>query len=358
VQPCRERPRPRARLRVVRENDLPVPPSAGPARDCAGLLVGARRAVLAACCALALGAPSAAAADRSPTEAGTGDGAAAATSAPVVPVEGSTPSPALFYFFSPDWRPPDLGRLAVAIEAALLRKGLRLSFQAFTRFEDFEREQLENKPDFLIAPAWVGDPSDSGRPSDLEVLARPVRQGRPTYRKALMTRPGVDSIDDLARGSIAATLHSMSGGSSSSLLEAFHLDGNSARVVPVPKDVDALLALRFGQVDGALVTSAQYEEFGRADPLEAAQLRLLAVSPEIPLPPLFARRGADQDSAAELRALFLGLGGEDQGSAILGLLGFDGYMAETPPASPAPRSTNGTSRPTKNSAGTRPTGRR
>jgi len=247
-------------------------------------------------------------------------------------VAGSNPRghAALFYFFSPDWRPPDLGKLAVAVEDSLAAGGLNVSFQAFTRYEDFERQVREKPPVFMIAPAWLDGVAGHRLGVGLTVVARPVRHGKSTYRKALMTRPGIDSIDDLARGSIAATLHSTSEGSPTAVLDVFHLAPDSAKVVPVPKDVDALLALSFGQVDAALVTSEQYELLAQTRPADAERLRVLAFSPEVKLPPVFACSPADPQLRDRLRDLLLGLAEVPQGAVVLRLLGFDRFVADTP----------------------------
>jgi hypothetical protein len=240
------------------------------------------------------------------------------------------PQPIRFYFFSPDWRPADLGKLAAGVEDALNREDLEVTFQAFTRYEDFARQVAEKPPHFLLAPAWMEVPAGSGIAAglDLKVLARPLRHGRSGYRKALMTRAGIDSIDDLAHGSIAATVWSMGAGSHRSILDAFHLAADSAKVVPVPKDVDALLALSFAQVDAALVTGLQYELLAATNPVEAESLRVLAFSPEIGLPPVFACAGTDPELATRLPVALAGLAASDEGREVLALLGFDAFVPE------------------------------
>lgn len=235
----------------------------------------------------------------------------------------------LLYFFSPDWRPPDLGKLAASVEQALDAGGLTVSFQAFTRYEDFERQVVEKPPVFMIAPAWLDGPAGRRLGLSLTAIAHPLRHGKSTYRKALMTRPGIDSIDELARGSVAATLYSMGDGSPQAVLGAFHLGGDSAKVVPVPKDVDALLALSFGQVDAALVTSEQYEVLAQTSPIEAERLRVLAFSPEVKLPPVFACGGADEALRRRLRDLLVKLQEVPDGATVLQLLGFDRFIATT-----------------------------
>jgi len=236
--------------------------------------------------------------------------------------------PLRFSFFSPDWRPADLGRLGELVEASMAAEGLEVSFQAFTRYEDFVRETAGQEPDFLLAPAWIRTSTSGDVHLDLAVIARPSRHGRGAYRKALMTRGDISSIDQLARGSIAATLHSMGEGSEAAVLEAFHLGTQSAKVVAVPKDVDALLALTFGQVDAALVTSQQYEILASSNPAEAERLQVLALSPEIRLPPVFATASAAPDERRRLALALAALATSDPGREALELLGFDAFVPD------------------------------
>ncbi|MEO5740385.1 MAG: PhnD/SsuA/transferrin family substrate-binding protein [Vicinamibacterales bacterium] len=254
---------------------------------------------------------------------------APASAADILTVEPRRPG-ALLYFFSPDWRPTDLGALTETVEQALAAGGYPVSFQAFTRYEDFERQIIANPPLFLLAPAWLEVTTASALGLNLTVIARPIRHGKSTYRKALMTRANIDSIDNLARGSIAATLHSMGPGDPATVLQAFHLTAESAKVVPVPKDVDALLALSFGQVDAALVTAEQYDGLAASNPAEAERLRVLAFSPEVKLPPVFASAAADAALRDRLRHLLIRLPEMAGGADVLRMLGFDQFVAELP----------------------------
>ena len=254
---------------------------------------------------------------------------ATASPQPIPPLLAAArePGTARLYFFSPDWRPPDLGKLTAAVETAFSAAGVPVSFQAFTRYEDFERQVREAPPEFLIAPAWLTGPAIAPGLA-LSVIAQPLHHGKSTYRKALMARPGIDSIADLAHGSIAATVHSMSNGSPEAVLGAFHLAADSARIVPVPKDVDALLALSFGQVDAALVTSQEYQQLARTSPAEAERLRVLAFSPEVGLPPVFASGEAAPALAERVRAVLVRLRDVTDGASVLSMLGFDRFVAD------------------------------
>lgn len=54
-----------------------------------------------------------------------------------------------------------------------------------------------------------------------------------------------------------------------------------ARIVTVPKDIDALLALSFGQVDAALVTPISVDVLREVNPQVASKFRILAETAKI-----------------------------------------------------------------------------
>jgi ABC-type phosphate/phosphonate transport system substrate-binding protein len=231
------------------------------------------------------------------------------------------------YFYSPDWRPGNLNLLTESIESELGGEGLTVKFQAFARYEDLVERLDEQVPDFLLAPAWIGP---TALPDvELERVAHPVRGGRSTYRKALMARPEIRSVADLARGTVAATVHAIGPDGARAVLDYFNLDGTTVAVLPVPKDVDALLALSFGQADAALVTSTQFETLSRVNPNVTRDLHVLAFSPEIELPGVYATPKVPRTLRSRMVAALAGLAARESGLRLLEQMGYDGMVAET-----------------------------
>ncbi|MBI5505389.1 MAG: PhnD/SsuA/transferrin family substrate-binding protein [Deltaproteobacteria bacterium] len=244
-------------------------------------------------------------------------------------------SPPRFYFFSPDWRPADLNTLTERVHAALLEQGLEMSFQAFARYDDFSQQVADFPPAFLIAPGWFQSAAASDLGLFLQPIAAPLRNHRATYRKALITRSDIDSIADLTRGSIAAAVHSLGPGSEIAVLKTLHLDAGSAKVVAVPKDVDGLLALGFGQVDAALVTAQQYDLLATSNPEAAAKLQVLAFSAPIPLPGVFAGTQTPAEDRRRMAAALAKFTEAKAGREVLALLGYDAFEALQQAEAPA-----------------------
>ncbi len=247
--------------------------------------------------------------------------AAPALPSPAFAEDDTRPS---FYFYSPDWRPGDLNVFTEELENALTADGIRVRFQAFARFSDFIQQLKSAPPEFLIAPSWIA--SDGVAGSMRELIAQPIRAGRTVYRKALMTTDDIDVVQDLANGSIAATVHTLGRDGESVVLEVFNLDPTTAQVVAVPKDADALLALSFGQVDGALVTSEQFEQQSTANPKVTRDLRVLAFTPDIDLPGVYASDTATREHRRAMADALDRLSGYQAGRNVLEMFGYDEFV--------------------------------
>jgi len=240
------------------------------------------------------------------------------------------PRPMRFYFFSPDWRPADLNTLTERVHVALRNEGLEVSFQGFARYEDFVRQVAELAPSFLLAPGWFQNTAASDLGLYLQPIATPLRHNRTTYRKALITRAGLNSIADLTRGSIAAAVHALGPGDEGAVLDSLHLNAGSTRVVPVPKDLDGLLALSFEQVDAALVTAQQFDLLAASNPETAAKLQVLAFSVPIPLPGVFAGPQTTTEDRRRMAAALAKFGDAEAGREVLTMLGYDSFEVLTP----------------------------
>jgi hypothetical protein len=232
----------------------------------------------------------------------------------------------LFFFYSPDWRPADLGALTKVVENLTASEDLLIEFQAFTRYEDFIERIGEVRPAFLWAPTWL-EKEAGPFAFELEPLARPMRNGRSTYRKGLMSRSTVSRVQDLNKHAIAATTFAMGADGDQLILDAFDLDPAETRVVSVQKDIDALLALSFGQVDAALVTSYQFEHHSKTNPGIVRDFQILALSPEIDFPAVYATPLASAESRRQLTQVLIQLGDSEAGKELLSLLGYAGLEA-------------------------------
>jgi hypothetical protein len=244
----------------------------------------------------------------------------------VLPSRASA-EPAELFFFSPDWTTGNLNVLAEAVDRYIAENELSLKFQAFARYEDFKSQVEVRRPAFVIVPAWVE--SDGSLGVSLSKIARPVRDGKTSYRKALMARVSVTSTTELNGASIAAAVIGTGPEDPKSLLGHFGLAASNADIIPVPKDIDALLALSFGQVDAALVTPAQLEMLQQVNPNSTKNLHVLDFSPAVPFPSVESTPYASSDDIADLQRSLPALEQSGSGRALLKVLGFDRFEKVT-----------------------------
>ncbi len=224
------------------------------------------------------------------------------------------------YFYSPEFGPSNLSVLTEAVDKFFDQTGVAIQFQPFARLADFRREIEANPPTFVIAPEWVTKRECIDR--RLTAIVQPTRSGLTSGRRALMAGPSVQSAQQIENGSVAAAVADTGSGPEDVSMGRFRLDHPSVNVIPVPKDIDALLAVGFGQVDAAFVSLAQFEMLERVNPNLTANLHEIGYSQESPFPRLYSTERA---SAASVDAITDAFGRirETPGRRMFSILGFD-----------------------------------
>jgi len=230
---------------------------------------------------------------------------------------------AKLFFFSPDFSPGNLSILTQAVDAYLREAGTDTDFQAFVRFEDFRREVAAQQPDFVVVPDWAATRGCVG--IDLIPLAKPVRGGESFGRKALIARPEVRSLTELRNASIAATLPP-GGSPAGSGLDRIRRQQPGVRIIQVPKEIDALLAVAFGQVDAAYVSTRQFDMFAGVNPKLGSGLKEIGYAENMPFPLIYATANADTAEIAQLQKAIAGVSTSGTGKRLVGLLGYDGWV--------------------------------
>lgn len=233
-----------------------------------------------------------------------------------------------FFFFSPDFGPGNLSGLTEAAEDYFKDADADVGFQPFARIEDFEREFAVRKPAFVVVPERVAVARCLR--AQLHPLAFPVRGERSFGRRSLMARAGIDSVTALTNGSVAATLPAGDETIRSAAISKLKHDVPGIRIIPVPKDVDALLAVGFGQVDAAFVSSTQFDQLAKINPRLTNDLHELGYSEEIPFPMVYATEFATQQNVDNLRALMHTVNDTESGKRLSALLGYDGWNLVDP----------------------------
>jgi len=237
--------------------------------------------------------------------------------APGVAPAGQT---ALF-FYSPEFAPGNLSVLTEAAGSYFSDSGTGLQFQAFARFQDFKREFSTQRPAFVVIPNWVRENDDL--PSGLTPILLPLRGGQSLGRKTLMARASITNLRELGHGSVAATMPTLTLAHRPTRLENLRERNPGIRIIAVPKDIDALLAVSFGQVDAAFVSTAQFGMLAAVNPKLTQELHDLGYSEEIPFPRIYATDYASAEEIARFRDNISSVNTTGTGRRLTSLLGYD-----------------------------------
>ena len=158
-------------------------------------------------------------------------------------------------------------------------------------------------------------------------------QGKTTQNRILSLAKGVQGIEDLWGKTIASAsseeytrnvLRLMLGKDKKELLDTF-------KVLTVPKDIDALLAVNFGMSSAALTTENSLKKLREINKIQAEMLTVVAPALEkTPLPVLALWKEKKNDvDIEELVNVLISMRNAKEGQQILSLLGLDGFQTIT-----------------------------
>lgn len=139
-----------------------------------------------------------------------------------------------------------------------------------------------------------------------------------------MAGHSIASAKELVNGSVAAALPAEASRREDVSMGRFRADHPTINVIPVPKDIDALLAVGFGQVDAAFVSLAQFEMLERVNPNLTANLHEIGYSQESPFPRLYATSVATTPMINAVTEAFSKVRDSGPGRRMFSILGFDG----------------------------------
>jgi hypothetical protein len=232
-----------------------------------------------------------------------------------------------FYYFNPDSSQSNLARLKKEMERFLNKKDLALNFQPFAKYHDFHREMKAGLPAFVFLPDWYYQQNKNS--STLKPLLEPIRKGRSTYRKILLTtQESTLTVQGLRNKILAMTTMGNKAPDLLNLLlfNQFKIKSNSLNIITTPKDSDALFALAVRQVDAALVSENNLQRIGKINPRILQIVRPLAKSQPIPLPILCSGNGKVPDvKVMKLKKIFLEANGSDDSADLMEMLQFDAW---------------------------------
>ena len=204
-----------------------------------------------------------------------------------------------------------------------------LSLDFFRHNDDLENYIREQNPGFGILNSWYYI-NNKGRFNAKPMLIA-SKDDKTYYHKIIVVHKDSDikQLDDLKGKTLALA---SSGKQDYPYLDKVIFKGQlnskaSLMIMPVSKDMDALLALVMKQVDAALVTPGSYELLKEASPAYVEGIESFYTSPPIPMPILCTiKPNIQQETINHVQDVFLEMDIDPMGQETLRLLQIDEWI--------------------------------
>ena len=231
---------------------------------------------------------------------------------------------ATLYFFSPETNINNFGTLKGEFDSFFASAG-RHRFQPFSDRATFEGVLNESRPGLYFMSSWhYSQFSNKARWSPILIG---TLKNKHTQRHVLCAKKNSTDLSAFQGLTIAsAGKRDFTRGLLSELLPADQQRVlSSVKVLEVPKDMDALMAVNFGVAAAAVATETGLERLKNTNSKQYDQLTPpLAIGPERLLPVIVVAGAPDAASVALIEVL-AGMGREAEGQQRLRMLGLDSW---------------------------------
>ena len=226
-----------------------------------------------------------------------------------------------FLFFDPGANQFDIQALSGAFSRFLEHVDADISFQVVRDANALNTMLHDSQVQFVMVNSEFVRTYGDG----LAPLMVPTVGGDAYYRKLLIDT-GKTLNKNLRGKGVAASWVAGNRDSSRVTAELASIGVAGARLIAVPKDIDALLALSFGQVDAALVTPSSVEVLRQVNPQVASSFRVIAETKKILRSPVcvVGGRPSSQQVASMVKALTT-MSSQSDGRDLMRRLAFDGW---------------------------------
>jgi len=226
---------------------------------------------------------------------------------------------------------PDANHLAILnvtrwFNAYLDRQQAGFKFQPVKREADFE--QAARTPEIRFAIV-TSEYLRHGGKLKLKPLLIPAAGGDTSYYKVLLDRGG-GKLGSLAGKTVAVTVASEDPAVTqqrlNEVLQHSGIDSRGALVIPVSKDIDAVLALVYGQVQAALATPKSLEVLDRISPGASKTLHTLYKTRPLLRAPFCVVGKVTAEELQRATALIKGMAADPSGRKAMQTLGIDEWL--------------------------------
>ncbi len=227
-------------------------------------------------------------------------------------------TPLTVYFYSPETNVNNFALIKGEFDTFLADHGGH-KFQPFSDRATFEQQVAANPRSLCLMSSWHCRLLAARQAMEPLLVGR--ARGKSTQKHLLFGR--TKNPADLRGQKVA------SGGTREFTLTLLLqiLPGQQAlvdslKILVVPKDIDALMAVGFGAAKGAVATESGSDKLAKSNPKQRGELQQLGGGYESLLPVLAGPKNTD-DSMKKLAAIFRRMGDTGEGRSRLQLLGLE-----------------------------------
>jgi hypothetical protein len=236
--------------------------------------------------------------------------------------QGAAATGETIFFYNPETSVDNFATLKTEFDTYLAGQG-GYTFQPFSDRATFENMLLGRPQGLFLLSSWHYSQLSAKIP--LEPVLVGMAKGEFLQRKVLTTRDAADP-EGLRGATVAGAgtedylrnlLRQMLGPDSEALV-------NSMKLLTVPKDLDALLAVGFGMAKAAVSSEGSLSKLAMVNPMQKAQLKTLAASDKSFLLVAAVPKQAQTQEALLIKAVE-SMPKQPAGEKNLRLLGLDGW---------------------------------
>lgn len=227
------------------------------------------------------------------------------------------------YFYNPETNINNFASLKIEFDTYLSRFG-EYQFQPFSKKKMFEESIRGKRGGVFMLSSWHYNILEKKFPMKPVLVG--VLKGRSTHRKILSAKKQFKEMAFLKGKKIASAGNKEY--TRNILLQIFGSDNeeivNSLKIMPVPKDIDALMAVGFGMAAAALTTERSLVKLKKINPKQYRMLNQLGSSKEMLKAIIAAPEQLDVNSNALIKVLEK-METISEGGNRLRMIGLDGW---------------------------------
>ena len=238
------------------------------------------------------------------------------------PAASAAPEKIILYFYSSETNVNNFKSLKMGFDRYLAEYGA-YEFQPFEDREKFDKHVKDKERCLLLLSSWHY--RNVAKDFCLKMALAGIRNGKKYHQRILVARSTISHIESLKTGRIASA--SSLQHTRSVLLGMFKEKdaAEGARILTVPKDIDALMSVGFGMSKAALTTRGAFEELRIVNPTLYKKMNIVAEGEESLLL-LVAVPENFKEGSSEFVNVIKSMSMNPDGRNKMKMLGLDGWQ--------------------------------